>query len=58
MIQHLAWMLAVLLSCSLGFTVGLNAGEEKGVTSIANDCRQAGHFAVKRTGFECRKVEK
>lgn len=51
-----SWIMVVvivLLAATLGFASGVAQGVKNERQSVANECRQAGAFVYKRTGFEC-----
>lgn len=48
------WIVALALAVMVGYAGGHVAGEDKARGAVANECRQAGSFAYKRTGFECQ----
>lgn len=51
--QCLGWCVALALSVVVGYAAGNAQGKDAGRSEIANECRQAGAFAYKRTGFDC-----
>jgi len=51
--QYLGWCVALVLAFIVGFACGNINGKTTERASIANECRQAGAFVYKRTGFEC-----
>jgi len=56
--KELAFCFCVVIGFAGGAWVGskLSAKDARGV--IANECRVAGAFTVRRTGFECRQIRK
>lgn len=54
------WVAAVLVLVMAAWaaTVGHVSGVQAGRSEVANECRQAGAFTVKRTGFECGVIRK
>ena len=58
--QHLGWLVALVLSLVVGFSVGAAVGQSNERSTISNECRHAGAFAYKRTGFNCevRRVDR
>lgn len=51
--QIAGWIVAVALALIVGFTGGVSTGKASERSSVANECRQAGAFTNKRTGFVC-----
>lgn len=51
--QIAGWIVAVALALIVGFTGGVSTGKASERSAVANECRQAGAFVSKRTGFEC-----
>lgn len=51
--QIAGWAVALLLALIVGFAAGSANGRNVEREMIANDCRQSGGFAYKRTGFAC-----
>jgi len=51
--QIAGWIVAVALALAVGFTGGVSTGKDSERAAVANECRQVGAFANKRTGFEC-----
>jgi hypothetical protein len=49
------WIVAALFFVAAGWaaTVGHVSGVQAGRSEVANECRQAGAFTVKRTAFNC-----
>jgi hypothetical protein len=49
------WIVGVLFLVVAGWsaTVAHVAGVQAGRSDVANECRQAGAFTVKRTAFKC-----
>lgn len=50
------WIVAVIctiLASAWAATAGYSSGVQSGRAEVANECRNAGAFTVKRTGFEC-----
>lgn len=54
------WIVAVLVLVIAAWaaTVGHVAGVQAGRAEVANECRQAGAFTVKRTGFLCEVISR
>lgn len=48
-----AWIIAIPFCLTVGAVAGAVTAKESTRMEIANECRQAGAFTVKRTGFEC-----
>jgi hypothetical protein len=53
-----AWILAVILAFLLGVGFGIPSGASHERSVIGNECRHAGAFTVKRTGFACEVIKK
>ena len=51
--QIAGWIVALVLAILVGFAAGNTHGRDAEREMIANDCRQSGGFAYKRTGFVC-----
>ena len=51
--QVAGWIVAVALALIVGFAGGVSTGKDSERSAVANECRQAGSFVNKRTGFEC-----
>lgn len=51
--QVAGWIVAVALALVVGFAGGVSSGKDNERAAVANECRNAGAFANKRTGFEC-----
>jgi hypothetical protein len=51
--QVARWIVAVIFALLVGFSGGVAMGKDVERKTIANDCRQSGGFAYKRTGFTC-----
>lgn len=51
--QIAGWIVAVALALIVGVSAGSTHGRSVERELIANDCRQSGGFAYKRTGFDC-----
>lgn len=51
--QYLGWLVALALSVAVGYAAGNAKGKDAERGAIANECRQAGAFVYKRTGFGC-----
>lgn len=48
-----AWIVGLMLSTLVGAIVGYGNGSAQERAEIANECRKAQAFTVKRTGFAC-----
>lgn len=55
--QIAGWIVAVALALIVGFTGGVSTGKDSERSSVANECRQAGAFVSKRTGFSCQVIK-
>ena len=53
-----AWIVGVALASLLGMVVGQGMATESTRAAIGNECRNAGAFTVKRTGFTCEVMRK
>lgn len=53
-----AWIVGILLSAMIGAVSGFGAAKEAARSEIANECRQAQAFTVKRTGFKCEVIRR
>lgn len=51
--QIAGWIVAVALALIVGFAGGVANGKDSERSAVANECRQAGVFTNKRTGFVC-----
>lgn len=51
--QIAGWAVALVLALIVGFAAGSTHGRNAEREMVANDCRQSGGFAYKRTGFIC-----
>ena len=51
--QIAGWIVAAVLALVVGFAGGVSTGKVSERSAVANECRQAGSFVYKRTGFEC-----
>ncbi len=49
----IGWGVAVALALASGFAGGNISGRDSERSLIASECRQAGAFTSKRTGFRC-----
>jgi hypothetical protein len=58
MARVIAWMLAVVIGMMGGVVVGHGSGAHAERKAIANECKQAGAFTVKRTAFRCEVIKK
>lgn len=60
--MHFFWLAIALLAGSLGLvsgiSIGVHSGAETAEIKIAEACRQAGAFTVKRSAFECARMGK
>ena len=56
--QIAGWIVAVIFALMVGFSGGVSMGKDAERKFIANDCRQAGAFAHKRTGFKCEVMSR
>ena len=45
------------LALIVGFAGGVSNGKSIERSVVANECRQAGAFAYKRTGFRCEVIK-
>lgn len=54
--QIAGWIVAAVLALMVGFSGGVSMGRDAERKFIANDCRHAGAFAHKRTGFKCEAM--
>ena len=61
-VMHGFWLAIALLTGSLGLvsgiSIGVHSGAETAEIKIAEACRQAGAFTVKRSAFECARMGK
>ena len=48
---------AVALALIVGFTGGVATGKDSERAAVANECRNAGVFTNKRTGFSCQVIK-
>lgn len=58
--MNMPWIAAVictLLASAWAATVGHSSGVQDGRSEVANECRNAGAFTVKRTGFNCEVIK-
>ena len=46
----------IILAIFIGATVGVIHGQRTERVLVAHECRQAGAFTVKRTGFSCEVI--
>lgn len=53
-----AWIVAIPFCLMVGAVTGVVTAKESTRSEIANECRHAGAFTNKRTGFECRPIKK
>ncbi|UNY40233.1 hypothetical protein KLEP174_gp31 [Pseudomonas phage vB_PcuM_ KLEP17-4] len=53
-----AWIVGIALATLLGMVIGQGLATESTRASVANECRQAGAFTVKRTGFQCAPIKR
>ena len=51
------WMAGIALALAVGLIAGMQTGEFKAHEEIAADCRYAGHFTLRRTGFICAVIK-
>ena len=56
--QIAGWIVAVALALMVGYSCGVSMGMDAERKFIANDCRQSGAFAHKRTGFKCEVMRR
>lgn len=56
--QIAGWVVASVLALMVGFSGGVAMGKDAERKFIANDCRQAGAFSYKRTGFKCEVMRR
>lgn len=56
--QIAGWIVAAVLALIVGFSGGVSIGRDSERKFIANDCRHAGAFAHKRTGFKCEVMRR
>lgn len=52
------WIAGIALACVLGMFVGKEVGAAAERQSIASDCKYGHSFKLRRTGFECRQIQK
>lgn len=53
------WMMGFIVALSLScLLIGHELGQHSERAVIGNECRQAGGFVVKRTGFKCGVIGK
>lgn len=52
-----AWIIAIPFALMVGAVAGAVTAKEGTRADIANECRQAGAFTNKRTGFRCEVIK-
>ena len=53
-----AWIIAIPFCMMVGAVTGSVTARESTRAEIANECRQAGAFTNKRTGFKCEVIKR
>lgn len=51
-----AWIVGLALMFLVGLITGFGYATESTRATVANECRKAGAFTVKRTGFKCEVI--
>ena len=51
-----AWIVGLALMFLVGLITGFGYATDATRATIANECRKAGAFTVKRTGFKCEVI--
>lgn len=52
-----AWIVGLMLVFLVGLITGYGITNETRRAQVANECKKAGAFTVKRTGFYCGVIE-
>lgn len=52
------FIISLTLALFVGAAAGYGAGSRDTRATIANECRQAGYFTHKRTGFKCDVIRR